>query len=166
MKKIMIIGCPGSGKSTLSKILGKELKYPVLHLDYIYHIDNFKHITRDELKEMIVSFVDSNDRFIIDGNYGGTMEWRLQFCDTVILLDIDTDICVTNVLTRMSQEDREDMAPGFDNSIMDEDFLDYVKNFQKDKIPVIKDLLSRTSIETVTIHNYEEWNQFLDKINK
>ena len=115
----MIIGCPGSGKSTLSKKIGRITKYPVLHLDYIYHIDNFKHISREELKLMVERFASSHDQFIIDGNYGGTLEWRLQFCDTVILLDIETEVCVTNVLQRINEENREDMAEGFDNRIIE-----------------------------------------------
>lgn len=164
MNKIMIVGCPGSGKSTLSKKIGNKLDIPVLHLDYIYHIDNFQHISRDVLKEMVESFVTNNERFIIDGNYGGTMEWRLQFCDTVILLDIDTEICVNNVLARMSEEDREDMAPGFDNSIMDENFLDFVRNFRNDKIPDIKDMLKYSNVETYVIENYSQMQLFLDNI--
>lgn len=164
MNKIMIVGCPGSGKSTLSKKLSKKLDIPVLHLDYIYHIDNFQHISREALKEMVETFVSNNDRFIIDGNYGGTMEWRLQHCDTVILLDIETEICVANVMSRMNEEDRSDMAPGFDDTIMDEDFLDFVRNFKTQKIPGIKELLQYSNVHTYTIENYEQMNLFFENV--
>ena len=164
MNKMMIIGSPGSGKSTLSKIVGKKLGYKVLHLDYIYHIDNFKHITRDELKIMIESFVSENDNFIIDGNYGGTMEWRLQFCDTVVLLDIDTEICLKNVISRSMQENREDMAPGFDNSVIDKDFLEYVKNFKKDKIPGIKELINSKDINKIILNDDHEVEEFINSL--
>lgn len=162
----MIIGCPGSGKSRLSKLLGKQLNIPVLHLDYIYHIDNFHQISRDELKTMIQSFVSNNDSFIIDGNYGSTMEWRLQYCDTVILLDIDSDICVANVLNRMDDIIRDDMAPGFDNSFMDEGFLEFVKNFRKDKIPGVKRLLKKHHVNTVILRNYKEIDTFIKETQK
>jgi len=164
MKKIMVIGCPGSGKSTFSKLLGDKLDTKVLHLDYIYHIDNFKHISKDEFKEMITSFVTFNDKFIIDGNYGSTMEWRMQFCDTVVLLDIETEICLKNVLLRMEEGLREDMAPGFDNSVLDENFIEFVKNFKTDKFPKIVDLLSKNEdVEKVVLHNYLEMEEFIQK---
>lgn len=160
----MIIGSPGSGKSRLSKKLAKAMNIPVLHLDYIYHIDNFHQISRDELKSMVTTFAKNNNSFIIDGNYNGTMEWRTQFCDTIILLDIDTDICVSNVLRRMNEGVRDDMAPGFDNSIMDDDFLEFVKNFKRDKIPGIYEFLDHLNLETVVLKDYEEVNQFLASI--
>ena len=65
MKKIMIIGSPGSGKSTLSRKLKEILGIPVLHLDYIYHIDNNNQISREELKSTIKEFVTNNESFII-----------------------------------------------------------------------------------------------------
>ncbi len=159
----MIIGCPGSGKSTLSRQLGKILNIPVLHLDYIYHIDNFKHIDRDELKIMIETFTQSNDSFIIDGNYGSTMEWRTQFCDTVILLDISTEICVNNVLNRMNNEHREDMAPGFDLSIMDDSFIEFVRTFKQRKLPGIVALLDKVNMNRIVLKNYDEIEEFLKK---
>lgn len=162
----MIIGCPGSGKSRLSKLLGKQFNIPVLHLDYIYHIDNFHQISRDELKTMIKSFASSNESFIIDGNYNATMEWRLQFCDTVILLDIDTDICVRNVLARMNENHREDMAPGFDNTILNEDFLDFVKGFKEVKLPSIKELVFSHNKKVIVLNDYDEVDAFIKEYEK
>ncbi len=164
MNKIMVIGCPGSGKSTFSRALSKKQGCKVLHLDYIYHIDNFTQITRTEFKDMVQSFAQNNEQFIIDGNYGATLEWRMQFCDTVILLDFPTDICVKNVLSRMDEEKRDDMAPGFDTSIMDDDFLDFVKRFRTDKLPNIMNLLKTSNMNTVVLQSYEEMNQFLEEI--
>lgn len=165
MEKIMIIGCPGSGKSTLSKKLANRTNYPVLHLDYIYHIDNFKHINSEELKLMVESFTKNNEQFIIDGNYGSTLEWRIQFCDTVILLDIDSEICVNNVLSRMNEETREDIAEGFDNSIIDEKFIDFVRTFQVEKLPQIKEILNKYEINQIILRSYEEYNGFLKTLD-
>ena len=37
MKKVIVIGSPGAGKSVFSKKLSKITKLPLYHLDMIYH---------------------------------------------------------------------------------------------------------------------------------
>lgn len=166
MERILVIGCPGSGKSTLSKLLAKRLNYPLLHLDRIYHIDNFNQITRDELKQKINQFVLSNDKFIIDGNYLGTLDYRMKYADTIILLDFKTDICLENVVRRTkSSKIRDDIAPGFDNSIIDPEFIEYVTNFNKLKLPKIYDVLNDFHGEIIIIKSYEEMDVFLRTIS-
>ena len=143
MKRILIIGCPGSGKSTLAKRISKKLNYPLLHLDRIFHIDNYNQISREELISKILYFIKNNNNFIIDGNYSGTLELRMKYADTILFFNIKTDICLTNVISRIKDGKlRDDIAPGFDNSIYHQEFIDYVKNFNKDKLPHLKKLLS------------------------
>lgn len=40
------------------------------------------------------------DEWIIDGNYGSTIELRLQACDTVVFLDYSTNICLDGIKKR------------------------------------------------------------------
>lgn len=165
MKKILVIGCPGSGKSTLSKKIQKILACEILHLDFIYHIDNEKQISKEELKTKITEFVAKKDSFIIDGNYTSTLDLRLGYADTVLFFHIDTETCVNNVLKRLSEDQRDDMAPGFDNSIMDDDFLDYIRDFNSNNIPVIEKLLaSYPHIKVIHLYNYDEVDKFLESL--
>ena len=83
MTKIIVIGCPGSGKSTLTFKLVEMLNYPVLHLDKIYHIDNDNHISRAELMERVEKFANEHENWIIDGNYISSIEQRIKICNTV-----------------------------------------------------------------------------------
>lgn len=161
----MIIGSPGSGKSTLSRELAVLLDYPVLHLDYIYHIDNYNDIGREELKRKTETFIFGKATFIIDGNYGGTMEHRMQACDTVIFFNLPTEVCIDNVLKRQNDKARPDMAPGFDNSIMDDDFLDYVRDFNSSKLNDIEDRIIRNKhLKVVRLNNYKNKQDFLDSL--
>ena len=162
MNRIMIVGSPGSGKSTLSKMLSQKLGYPILHLDKIYHIDNKNSISKEELKDQIAKFVETNEFFIIDGNYGSTMEDRMQFVDTVIILDINTNICLENIeKRRLSNELRSDMAEGFDNSTFDDEFIEFVKSFRNNNLPKIKLLLSKYNyLQQIYLKSYKAIENF------
>lgn len=161
MKKILVIGCPGSGKSTFSLKLAKKYSYDVLHLDYIYHIDNERQISKQELREKIKSFVDQRDAFIIDGNYTSTLAFRMQYADTIFLLDIDTEICLKNAVNRLTEPRRPDMAPGFDHTKMDDDFLEYIRTFNDTLLPKIRNILRDFRGRIVVIHSYEEMDVYL-----
>lgn len=143
MSKIIVIGCPGSGKSTLTFKMQDILKYPVMHLDKVYHIDNDTRISTEELIHKVDDFANSNEDWIIDGNYITTMEQRIILADTIILLDIDSNICVQNALARSKKERQKDMAVGFDVSKISQDFLDYIAKFKETTLPRIMDLYEK-----------------------
>ena len=165
MKRILVIGCPGSGKSTLAKQLAKMLRLPMLHLDRIYHIDNYHHIPESEFRKKLSLFMKKNPTFIIDGNYSRTLDLRLEQADTVILFDIPTEICLQNVLNRIVENrQRDDIAPGFDNSIYHQDFIDYVKTFRKEKQPNIEEKVKLFSGDVIRIRNYNDTERLLRSI--
>ena len=151
MNKIILIGCPGSGKSTLSFKMEEILKYPVLHLDKIYHIDNEKHITRDELKQQVFEFASKYDKWIIDGNYMSTLDQRIGLCDTIIYLDFPTEVCVQNVIDRSKKERTKDMAEGFNNSKLNQEFVDWVQKFNNEQRPIIYEKLQDVKNKKIII---------------
>ncbi len=165
MKRILVIGCPGSGKSTFSKKLAEKLNYPLLHLDRIFHIDNENHVTREELKSQIKKFINNSNEFIIDGNYSGTLPYRLEFADTVFYFNIDSRICLDNVMKRSEENlPRDDIAPGFDNSIIDPEFIEYVKDFDRLRKPVIEEILEDFEGKVIQFYDYDEIENFLEKL--
>lgn len=163
MKKIIIIGCPGSGKSTLTFKLENILNYPTLHLDKIYHIDNQNHISREELISKVNEFANSHESWIIDGNYISTVEQRIQLADTIILLDIDTQTCINNAIGRSKKEKTADMAAGFDNSKLNSEFLEFITNFKQNSLPKIMDLFEKykSSKNIIILKTYEEIDNFI-----
>ena len=80
MNRVIVIGCPGSGKTTFSKKLNKITGLPLYHLDAIWHKPDKTHIPREEFDQRI-SEIFATDEWIIDGNYGRTVEIRLKECD-------------------------------------------------------------------------------------
>ncbi len=139
MKKVIVIGCPGAGKSVFSKKLKDVTNLPLYHLDMIYHKEDGTHISKEELEEKLKNiFKDEN--WIIDGNYQRTLELRLKECDTVFLLDIPTDICVAGAESRTGRK-REDM-PWVEEKL-DDEFKKIIIAFSDEKLPQIYSLLDK-----------------------
>lgn len=165
MKKILIVGAPGSGKSTLAKRLKSILGYPLLHLDRIFHIDNDHQITRDELIKKIIAFRSGKDAYIIDGNYQATLDLRLEDADTVICLNIDPATRLENVMKRIGEDIvRDDIAEGFDNSILDPVFIDYVKTFHLTKQADLDAALAKTKARVIKITDYQMLEALIETI--
>ena len=99
MKKVIVIGCPGSGKSTVSRALHNKTGIPLYHLDMMYWNADKTTVEKSVFLERL-SAVLKKDEWIIDGNYGSTMELRMVACDTVIFLDYPLDICLDGIRER------------------------------------------------------------------
>ena len=84
-KKIIIIGCPGSGKSIFARRLHDVTGLPIYHLDNLFWKADRTHISRDEFDACLTEYMQG-DSWIIDGDYSRTYEMRIAACDTVIFL--------------------------------------------------------------------------------
>ncbi|MFC0302198.1 DNA topology modulation protein [Virgibacillus soli] len=148
MKKIILIGSGGAGKSTLARQLGAKLGLNVYHLDALFWQPNWVGLPRNEQIEIQNELV-KNEAWIIDGNYGGTMDIRLHAADTIIFLDIHRAICVYRALKRMVKyrnQTRPDMGEGCEERI-DLGFLKWIWNYPKEKRPEILKKLELLSNE-------------------
>ena len=86
MKKILIIGNAGAGKTTFARKLSQMTKIPLTHLDKLFWCGEWEHISRDEF-DVLLDEVLSKDEWIIDGNFNRTLPKRLMHCDTVFFFD-------------------------------------------------------------------------------
>ena len=136
--KAVIIGCPGSGKSTFARKLGEKTKTPLFYLDSINWNRDKTTVSRDVFDKRL-SEILRLDEWIIDGNYERTMKRRLQACDTVFLFDIPTEICLDGARERIGKK-CEDL-PWIATEI-DEEFLEFIKNFSSENLPKIYSILA------------------------
>ena len=144
MRRISIIGSGGAGKSTLATRLGNILHLPVIHLDRLHWQPGWIETPKDEWRRKVEEIVRAN-RWIIDGNFGGTMEIRLAACDTVIFLDFPPAICTWRVIKRRfkyRKVTRPDMGEGCPEKL-DLQFVSWVWNFTSNTKPAIEERLSR-----------------------
>lgn len=138
----MVVGCCGAGKSIFSNALHEKLKLPLIHLDQHYWKPNWVE-TEPEIWVNKVKELASKESWIIDGNYGGTMEIRLAKADTVIYLDISTSKALYRILKRSLTylgKTRPDMPPNCPERFSWQ-FILYVFSFNKTRRAKIFKLL-------------------------
>lgn len=139
MQKVIVIGSPGAGKSTFARKLCGKTGLPLYYLDSIWHRADRTNISKEAFDAKL-SEILATDRWIIDGNYGRTLEPRLQACDTVFLFDLPVEVCLAGIRERVGKE-REEM-PWIETEI-DEEFKQWVLNFPLDQLPIIYRLLEQ-----------------------
>jgi adenylate kinase family enzyme len=137
MKKIIVIGSPGAGKSTFSRKLCKVCDIPIFYLDMIWHKPDKTTVSREEFDGRL-SEILKRDNWIIDGNYSRTLETRLKECDTVFLFDIPLSECLSGVESRIGKS-RPDM-PWIEEEF-DVQFRQYICDFPQSTLPKIYELL-------------------------
>ena len=100
MKRIMIIGCCGAGKSTLARRLNAITNLPLYHLDQYYWKENWTETPKEEWGPIVINLA-KKEEWIIDGNYGGTFQPRMDRADTIIYLKYSTLKCLSRVTKRV-----------------------------------------------------------------
>lgn len=162
MKKIIVIGCPGSGKSYFSKKLKDILNYPIYHLDLIWNKLDKTTISREEF-DSILNKIFLEDTWIMDGNYQRTLEMRINACDTIILLDFDLEVSLDGATSRVGQQ-RDDMP--WKEESLSEEFKNKILSFREEKLPEIYKLLDKykEDKEIIIFKNREESNNYLDSL--
>ncbi|HQA18247.1 MAG TPA: topology modulation protein [Novosphingobium sp.] len=132
MQRILVIGSPGAGKSTLSHALAARTGLPLHHLDRMFWLPGWIERDRDEGRA-ILGGVLAQDRWIIDGNYGSTLPLRLTRADGVVWLDYSTKLCLGRALKRWWSyrgTARPDMTEGCPERL-DLEFLHYILTFRR-----------------------------------
>lgn len=149
MKRILVIGSPGSGKSYFSGKLAEKTDIPVYHLDMLFWNTDRSTVSREIFIERLTDVLEK-DVWIIDGNYSYTMEMRLEKCDTVFFFDLPVDVCLDGIRERRGKP-RADLPWNEADYEVDSEFIDFVKSFPKERAPGIYELLKRFSDRQIHI---------------
>ena len=158
MKKILVLGCSGSGKSTFSIKLHEKTKLPLYHLDSVWWKADRTHISRDEFDEKLSELV-SRDTWIIDGDYSRTYEKRVAACDTLFFLDYGQKVCMEGIAGRVGQ-DRTDMP--WTEDTLDPELVELVKNYETENKPLLRELFSKYPDKNIiTFHTRRETEKWI-----
>ena len=162
MKKIIVIGCSGSGKTTFAEKLRDKIGIELFYLDAIWHRPDRTHVSREEYDARL-SEILALDSWIIDGNYSRTIETRMAACDTVLLFDLPVEVCLEGAISRLGKA-RYDM-PWIDTEL-DPKLKRDIEEFPSKNLPAIYALIDKYSDKNITVFkSREEADEFLANIN-
>jgi len=146
MRKVLVVGSGGAGKSTFARRLGQLLNLEVIHLDSLYWNSGWVETPKAEWAKTVEELT-RRDSWVMDGNYSGTLDIRIKACDTLIFLDMPRRVCFWRVLKRLiayRHRTRPDMAAGC-NEKLSWEFILWVWNYPKTQRPNILDLMRQNA---------------------
>lgn len=162
MLKVIIIGSPGSGKSTFARKLRDITDIPLYYLDMIWHKPDRTNISQEEFDTQLNDILQK-DRWIIDGNYQRTLETRLEKCDTVFLMDFPIDVCLSGAESRIGKK-REDL-PWIEHEF-DEEFRQWIIDFPENRLTQIYQKIEkyRHNKDIIIFKSRKEADEYLDSL--
>jgi adenylate kinase family enzyme len=167
VNRVAVIGSGGSGKSTLARELARRTGLPLTHLDHLFWRPGWEAVPDDEWQATHAELIAA-ERWIIDGNYGSTMEARLAAADTVVFLDLPRLVCLWRVIRRVAlagRFGRPNQIPGLSDKI-DRAFLVWIWTYPEKKRPEVLARLAKVPA-TTTVHRLQsrrETRDFLDHL--
>jgi adenylate kinase family enzyme len=99
MRRVSIVGVPGSGKTTIGRRLAAALDVPFVELDAIFHQPDWADLPCDAFRARVREVLDT-DGWVIDGNYSAVQDLVWQRADTVVWLDLPRHVVMQRVMLR------------------------------------------------------------------
>ena len=164
MKRIIIVGPCGAGKSTFARQLRDVLHLPLYSLDNIFWRKDKTHIEREEF-DIKLEKILNEESWIIDGDYSRTYERRMEACDTIIYLSFPRDFCIEALKGRVG-EVREDIP--FVEENLDPEFIEYAWNWFNETKPLLDELIEKykSTKKVLIFKNREELKVFLTNLKE
>ena len=165
MKRILIIGNTGAGKTTFAHELSEKISLPIVHLDKLYWCGHWEHRSKEEFDELLWAELEKSE-WIIDGNYNRTLPRRLEFCDTVFFFDFSPLVCLWGITKRVIKnygKTRHDMG-GDCPEYFDKNKIELYKNlfkYNKNNRGRYYEMLKKSQAEVVVFRKRKDVKRYL-----
>lgn len=166
MERVLVIGSPGAGKSTLAAEIARIADLPLIHLDQLHWSAGWVEADKDEFEAKVREAI-AGPRWVIDGNYGGTLPLRLTRADTVIDLDLPRWQCVLGIVRRAISHrgrTRSDMAPGCPERL-DWEFVAYTFHFPSGGRRRLEETMRGFNGRRIKLRSRREVQAYLDRLS-
>ena len=161
MKRVAIVGPGGAGKSTFARALGDRTGLPVIHLDHHFWQPGWVETERDAWRRTQAVLL-AGDRWIVDGNYGGTLDERFSRADTVIIVTRPRMACVASAMWRTTKNHGEAVQAEGCPERYQLAFYRWIWNYARDSRPRLDAAISRhPHLTIVELTTREETRRFL-----
>ncbi|MGW4295618.1 topology modulation protein [Micromonospora chersina] len=165
MERIAIIGCGGSGKSTIARQLAQSLGAPLTHLDGVYYDEQWRPLPQDEFAAQQEELV-AGERWIIEGNHASTLPIRLAAADTVIFLDLPAVTCLWGIAQRRW---RYRGGQHHQDGVYDRitwNFVRYILDYRRSMRPRVQNLVREHGrhVRLLTLNSRRQANQLMKRV--
>lgn len=170
MERIVIVGCAGTGKSTLARRLGALTRLPVVHLDALFWEPGWRESDPAVFRQRVIEAL-AGGAWITDGIYNSkTFDLRLPHADLIVWIDQPLVVRLWRVTWRALRHwggSRPDMAPGCPERV-DLEFLKYVWNFDRKTRPRLEAAITKLAPTTplLRLRGDREIAQFLNGVRQ
>jgi adenylate kinase family enzyme len=134
VERVAVVGSGGAGKSTFARLLGERSGLPVLHLDRLFWKPGWVATPHDAWVALQRELAAA-DRWIMDGNFGSTIEVRLARADTVIVLEPPRLVCLARAARRVLGNLGSAVQAEGCGERVDAEFFKWIWRFPRDSRP-------------------------------
>jgi len=168
MRRIIVVGCQGSGKTRLSLALGRKLGLPVVHLDTLYWRPGWKASDTPSFRARVAEAI-ARDGWILDGSFSGlAFDLTIARAQQLIVIERPRWLCLWRVLWRSAFQrrgTRADLPEGCPEQF-DVDLLKQVWRYNLDRRPRIEEerLTYGADVPVVRLYSDREIAAFAETI--
>jgi adenylate kinase family enzyme len=165
VQRVAIVGSGGAGKSTFAAALGEATGLPVVHLDRHFWRPGWAETPRDEWRQRQRELF-AGERWIADGNYGGTFDERFARADTVIVVARNRLACLTSALWRTTRNHGKAVQAEGCPERFQLAFYRWIWNYRRDARPRLDAALAQhPHLKIIELTNRRSLRQFLAGLN-
>ena len=168
MKKVIVLGNSGSGKSTFTTLLADKLHIDFLHLDPLVYKYSWDNPEFEEMEKRVEELI-YKDSWIVDGNFLNNALNRFKECDTIVFLDLNRFICMNSVIKRHKKykgKHRDSRSDDCDEKLTLSYLKWVVRDFYKtSRKTILKYIKDHPEKKVVILKNRRQVNNYLKEVN-